>query len=129
MSVNDVVVLVPTWFQALLPSGERWTLYEVAPLEAVHDTAICEALTGLALTPVGAAGAGGPSPRKMPEITAFAPAVCVTLMLTVPPAATLIERLIHTPCEKSVVMLALRAPEPSLIVTVSRRAVLSQSST
>ena len=81
----------------MLPSGERWILYDVAPLEAVHETPIWEALTGLALTPAGAAGAGGPSPRKMPEITALAPAVCVTAMLTVPPAPTLIARLTHAP--------------------------------
>jgi len=30
--VNDVVVLVPTCVHPVLPSGERWILYEVASL-------------------------------------------------------------------------------------------------
>jgi hypothetical protein len=35
--------------------------------------------------------------RKMPERTAFAPAVGLTVMVTVPPAATLIGNVTHAP--------------------------------
>jgi hypothetical protein len=51
----------------------------------------------------------------------LSPAVRVTVTVTVPPAATLIGALTQAPCEKSVLMFALRAPEPSSTVTVSRR--------
>src|SRR6266404_4892206 len=107
--MNDVAVLVPTCVHPVLPSGERWILYDVALLEAVQLTPICEALTDVAVTPAGAAGAGGPPPRKTPEITAFRPAVCVTVIVTVPPAPTLTGALTHAPPEKSVVMRGLRA--------------------
>ena len=126
--MNDVVVLVPTCVHPVLPSGERWILYDVALATAVQLTPICEALTDVAVTPVGAAGAGGPPPRKTPEMTAFRPAVCVTVIVTVPPAPTLTGAFTHAPPEKSVVMFAACGPEPSLIVMVSRRPVVSQSS-
>jgi hypothetical protein len=51
-------------------------------------------------------------PRKMPDRTALSPAVRVTVTVTVPRAATLIGALTQAPCEKSVPMFALRAPEP-----------------
>jgi len=86
-------------------------------------------LTALALRPVGGAGACGAPPRKIPDTTAFIPAVRVTLTVTVPPAATLIGTLTQAPCEKSVVMLAVWGPEPSLTVMVSRRPIASQSTT
>src|SRR2546428_698663 len=87
------------------------------------------ASSGLALKPVGGAGGGGPPPRKVPPRTALGPATRVTVMVTVPPAATLIGTLTQAPCEKSVLMLAAWGPEPSLIVMVSRRPIASQSTT
>src|ERR1051326_8726371 len=49
-------------------------------------------------------------------------------MVTVPPAATLTAAFTHAPPEKSVVMFAAWVLEPSLMVMLSRRAVVSQSS-
>src|SRR5437660_12914109 len=72
------------------------------------------ASTGLAVRPVGAAGGGGAPPSSTAESTAVGPATRVTVMVTEPPAATLIGTLTQAPCEKSVLMLALRTPEPSL---------------
>src|SRR5260221_4158527 len=79
------------------------------------------ASSGLALKPVGGAGGGGPPPRKMPPRTALGPAVRVTVMVTEPPAATLIGTLTQAPCEKSVEMLAAWGPEPERTPLDSRR--------
>src|SRR6266705_3819845 len=85
------------------------------------------ASSALTLSPVGGAGGGGAPPSSTPARTALGPAVRVTVMVTVPPAATLIWRLTQAPCEKSVEMLAAWGPEPSLTVMLSRRPAPSQS--
>src|SRR5260221_7049062 len=85
------------------------------------------ASSGVALSPVGGAGGGGPPPRKMPPSTALGPATRFTVMVTMPPAATLIGTLTQAPCEKSVLILAAWGPEPSLTAMVSRRPAPSQS--
>src|SRR5205807_1331824 len=69
---------------------------------------------GLAVRPVGAAGGGGAPPSSTPERTALGPATLVTVMVTEPPVTTLIGTLTQAPWAKSVLMLALRTPEPSL---------------
>ena len=86
-------------------------------------------MSEVAARPVGAAGSAGAPPRKTPETTEFMPAVLVTVMLIVPPAATLIGALIQAPCEKSVLITAVRGPLPSLMLTFSRRPSASQSTT
>ena len=86
-------------------------------------------MTALALRPVGGAGAAAAPPRKIPDTTALIPAVRATVTVTLPPAATLMGTLTQAPCEKSVVMLAVWGPEPSLTVIVSRRPIASQSTT
>ena len=63
----------------------------------------------------------------MPERTALAPAVRVTEMVSEPPAGTLMGALTQAPWLKAVEMSAVCGPEPSLMVMVSRRVVLSQS--
>src|SRR5260370_31627966 len=98
----------------MLPSGERWILYAVAPLEAAQVRLMSVASSGLALKPVGGAGGGAPPPRKTPPRTALGPATRVTVIVTVPAAATLIGRLTQAPCEKSVEMVAAWRPEPSV---------------
>src|ERR1700694_4508899 len=99
----------------------------VAPLEPVQLRLIEDGSTALALRPVGGAGAGGAPPRKIPHRTALGPPLRVTVMVTVPPAPTLIGALTQAPKEKSVLMLAVRGPEPSLTVMVWRRPLASQS--
>src|SRR5712692_599058 len=99
----------------------------MAPLEPVQLRLIEAESTAPALSPVGAAGGGGEPPRKMPARTALGPANRVTVMVTVPPAATLMGALTHAPCEKSVLMFAVWGPDPSLTVMVSRRPAPSQS--
>jgi hypothetical protein len=63
----------------------------------------------------------------MPETTAPLPAVDVIVTVTEPLAETLTLALTQAPRLKADEMSALCAPEPSLIDTVSRRAVVSQS--
>ena len=63
----------------------------------------------------------------MPARTALGPAVRVTVMVTVPPDATVTGKLVHAPWLKSVVMLTVWGPDPSFTVIDSRRATLSQS--
>src|SRR2546430_4988984 len=63
----------------------------------------------------------GRHPRKMPERTALRPAVRVTEMVSEPPAGTLMAAVTQAPWLKSVVMSAVRGPEPSLMVMVTRR--------
>src|SRR5258708_1149616 len=118
---------MPTWVQPVLPSGERWILYEVAPLEADHPSLMSAPSGGVALSPGGGGGGGGPPPRKMPPRTALGPGTRVTVIVTSPPAATLIGRLTQSPWEKSVETLAAWGPEPSLTAMVSRRPAPSQS--
>src|SRR5690348_12662173 len=122
-----VEAVVPTCVHALAPSGERWTWYPVAPDEAFQLTVTWDELRAFAATPVGAAGACGAAPNSTPETTAFMPAVRVTVIVNVPPAATLICALTHAPCEKSVEMVAVCGPEPSFTVRTSRRTSWSQS--
>src|SRR5436853_1132488 len=97
----------------------------MAPLEPVQLRPILEEETAFAVRFVGAAGV--PPPRKMPERTALAPPALVTEIVTEPPAGTLIGALTQAPWLKSVEMSADRAPEPSLMVIVSRRELVSQS--
>src|SRR6266478_2549318 len=93
-------MVLPIWVQPALPSGERWILYAVAPLEPIQLRFMAVASSALALSPVGGAGGGGAPPSRTPARTALGPAVRVTVMVTVPPAATLIGRLTQAPCEK-----------------------------
>src|SRR5436309_15878499 len=86
-----------------------------------------DALTALALRPVGGLGTGDAPPRKIPDTTALSPAVRATVTVTVPPAATLSGTLTQAPSEKRVGMAAVLGGEPSLAVMVSRRPSLSQS--
>src|SRR5438132_7873113 len=71
------------------------------------------ASTGLAVRRAGADRCDVEPQRDIVERTALGPATLVTVMVTEPPAATLIGTLTQAPCEKSVLMLALRTPEPS----------------
>src|ERR1700693_2008456 len=70
------------------------------------------------------AGGAPASPRKIPESTALAPAVRSTVIVTVPPAATLIGKESQAPLLKE---LESSAAWPFTEIT-SRRAVVSQSS-
>src|SRR5712691_7716479 len=99
----------------------------MAPLEAFQLRPTCEELSALATSPVGGAAAAGAPPRNRPETTALRPPVRATVTDKVPPAATLMGALTHAPWVKSVLMTAVRGPEPSSTVTFSRLARLSQS--
>ena len=69
----------------------------------------------------------GASPRKIPDRTAFRPALLVTVIAIVPPAVTLTGKVIHAPLLKSLDSATVWDPLPSLTVTVSRRPRPSQS--
>ena len=65
--------------------------------------------------------------RNTPERTALAPALRVTVIVTVPPAFTEMGNVSQAPWLKELVRLSDWLPEPSLTVALWRREVLSQS--
>src|SRR5947209_20632777 len=97
----------------------------MAPLEPVQLRPILEEETAFSVMFVGAP----PVSTLFPYTTLFrsAPPALVTEIVTEPPAGTLIGALTQAPWLKPVKMSADRAPEPSLMVIVSRRELVSQS--
>lgn len=133
-----------TWIQTELPTAKLDAAFRLSkrskyllrcrrsgrPLMAAASSATGEHCNGeqrgelTAERPaVAAAGDRSRQFRKIPERTALAPATRLTVIVTVPPSATLIGNVIHAPVWKSLDKFVVWLPT----VIVSRRASESQS--